>query len=230
MKIQFLASVALFATALSGCTAAQIAVPSDVAASTERLELDGIGGWQDGRFKLGASQGRFSRRALETRAFDTFVHKAGSGRFEVTGPELGGTASGDCRFSEREIDLDVAVVPDGRLAYRCLFHRNGRQVDGGLFLAEVPNGSGLLAGRTRAGELRIGPLSVDVRPIHHLAGGKVPAGTPLGYAFDVGGRQVGAVDLNGTTKTIYAPRQPGPVRDAVLVASLALSVFWDPGE
>jgi len=62
-----------------------------------------------------------------------------------------------------------------------------------------------------------------------MRGGSLPNGTPLGYSFDVAGRQVGAVDLNGRNKTIYAPRQPGPERDAVLMAALALSVFWDPG-
>jgi hypothetical protein len=73
-------------------------------------------------------------------------------------------------------------------------------------------------------------VKVGIRPIHHAASGGLPTGMPLGYAFEIAGRQVGAVDLNGTGKTIYAPRQPGPERDAVLMASLALSVFWDPGE
>ena len=86
-----------------------------------------------------------------------------------------------------------------------------------------------MAGRTRAGELRLGQLTVAIRPIHQAQGGGLPTDMPLGYAFDVGGRQIGAVDLNGTNKTIYAPRQPGSERDAVLMASLALSVFWDPG-
>ncbi len=60
-----------------------------------------------------------------------------------------------------------------------------------------------------------------------MAGDRVPAGTPLGYAFHLDGRQIGAVDLNGTDKTIYAPRA-GPEREAVLAAGLALSIFWDP--
>ena len=52
---------------------------------------------------------------------------------------------------------------------------------------------------------------------------------PLGYAFEANGRQVGAVDLNGTKKTIYAPPS-GPERELVIAASLALSILWDPGE
>ena len=73
------------------------------------------------------------------------------------------------------------------------------------------------------------PKPTGVPGLDTVLGGGLPTGMPLGYAFDVGGRQIGAVDLNGTNKTIYAPSRPGPERDAVLMASLALSVFWDPG-
>ncbi|HZG46496.1 MAG TPA: hypothetical protein VEZ41_09565, partial [Allosphingosinicella sp.] len=103
-------------------------------------------------------------------------------------------------------------------------------IRGGLLLKEVPTSRSILAGRTRAGELEIGDLTLQVRAIHDMEGGSVPTGTPLGYAFHLGGRQIGAVDLNGDNKTIFAPAAPGPAREAVLLASLALSVFWDPGE
>lgn len=229
MRIHLFASAFLASAALAGCSDARIAMPSDTMASTEVLRLTGMGGWQDGRFRLGQSEGRFSRRATETKLFDTFVRNAGSGRFAISGPELGGSAAGRCGFEQREVDARIAVLPTGRLTYRCQFDRDGRPVDGGLFLAEVPNGSGVLAGRTRAGHVQVGDLRVAIRPVHRAAGGGVPSGTPLGYAFELGGRQIGAVDLNGANKTIYAPRQPGAERDAVLMASLALSVFWDPG-
>jgi hypothetical protein len=227
---KLLAPALLLSAVLTGCTEARIATPSDLAANTEQLELSGMGGWQDGRFRLGSSEGRFSRRADQAKFVNTFIRNAGGGSFEVRGPEFGGTAGGRCGFDEREVDLGVAVVPNGRLTYNCEFHRAGQRLYGSLFVAEVPNGSGLLAGRTRAGELQIGDLRIGIRPIHHADGGGLPTGMPLGYAFDIGGRHVGAVDLNGTNKIIFAPRQAGSERDAVLMASLALSVFWDPGE
>jgi hypothetical protein len=229
MRIRFTSTALLACAALSGCAPARIALPSDVTANMEKLELTGMGGWQDGHFRLGASEGRFSRRATTTAILNTFVRNAGSGSFEISGPELGGSAGGRCGFEEHEIDAGVAVLPNGRLTYRCAFYRDGRPIPGGMFLTEVPHGSGLLAGITRAGDVQVGGVKLDIRPIHRLAGTSVPAGTPLGYSFDVAGRQVGAVDLNGLNKTIYAPRQPGPERDAVLMAALALSVFWDPG-
>lgn len=230
MRRFLLATVFLMPAVLGGCVSdARIAMPGDPKADTEVLKVAGMRGWQDGRFRLGASEGRFSRRATKTKVFNTFVRNAGGGSFEVMGPELGGTAGGRCGFDEREIDTGMAVVPNGRLTYNCVFHRDGRPVPGGLMLAEVPNGTGILAGRTRAGEVRLNQLTVAIRPIHRASAGGLPTGTPLGYAFDIGGRQIGAVDLNGTNKTIYAPSRPGPERDAVLMASLALSVFWDPG-
>lgn len=230
MHRSLLASAFLLTTVLAGCvSSARIAVPPDIMSSTEELKLAGMGGWQDGHFRLGASEGQFSRRSVRTKIMGALVRNSGGGSFEVTGPEVGGTAGGRCGFDEGEIDAKVAVVPNGRLTYRCDFHREGRPVDGHLMLAEVPNGRGIFAGRTRAGELRLGGLIVGIRPIHDSVGGGLPPGTPLGYAFLVEGRQIGAVDLNGTGKTIYVPRKKGPERDAVLMASLAMSVFWDPG-
>ena len=223
-------SIIAAASMLAACAAdSRIAMAGDILASTQELKLTGMGGWQDGRFKLGASDGRFSRRATQTTLLDTFVRNAGGGSFEIAGPEVGGAASGRCGYEEREIDAGLVTVPNGRLSYNCRFELNGTPVAGGLMLAEVPHGGGILAGRTRAGELRLGQQVVTIRPIHHARGGGLPTGSPLGYAFDLDGRQIGAVDLNGTTKTIYAPIQPGSQRDAVLLASLALSVFWDPG-
>lgn len=70
---------------------------------------------------------------------------------------------------------------------------------------------------------------IGIRSIHRFEGGKVPAATPLGYAFSVDGREIGAIDLNGPDKTVFVPRDPR-LREAVLAASLALSIFWDPGD
>lgn len=230
MRTMFFGATLVLASCLAGCASSQMAMPNQLVATTERLELAGMGGWQDGQWRMGGSEGRFTRRSTETKLFDTFVRKAGGATFDLAGPEIGGSIGGRCGFDELEIDLGTLAVPNGRLTYRCAFHRDGRPIDGGMFLAEVPNGSGLLAGRTRAGELQLAGLTLAIRPIHRAQGGGLPAGMPLGYAFDVSGRQIGAVDINGIKKTIYAPRQAGPEREAVLMASLALSAFWDPGE
>lgn len=229
MKVKLLIMGALAATTLTGCVReAQIAMPADLQASTERLEIAGMGYGERGDFTLGASHGQFTRLSLQTG--DGFVvDNVGRGRFEVAGPELGGRVSATCGFHERELDMGAVVATRDRLAYGCNFERDRVPLPGGLLLAEVPTSGSVLAGRTRAGELQIGDLRIGIRAIHDMEGGRLPSGTPLGYAFDIGGRQIGAVDLNGGDKTIYAPRAAGPEREAVLMASLALSIFWDPG-
>ena len=230
MRLTGKAAVAALTTLLlAGCIReAEIAMPSDLRSSLERIEVAGMGGGERGDFHLGSSEGRFTRRSIQTRAFDFYVRNFGGGTFAVTGAEFGGRLSGNCGFDESEFDTGIIVAPGERLAYGCEFQHDMDPV-GGLILTEVPRGRGLLAGRTRAGEARFGDVRLEIRPIHDMEGGRVPTGNPLGYGFFVAGRQVGAVDLNGLDKTIYAPRS-GPEREAVLAASLALSVFWDPGD
>jgi hypothetical protein len=232
--MRFLAVPALLgAVLLAGCVReAHIAMPADVAAGTERIELTGMGGWQSGHFKLGSSEGRFTRRASQTRAGigGAFVRNIGGGGFDVRGPEFGGGLAGTCGFHQTEVDAGIVVIPGARLAYGCEFDRDGLHLSGGLLLKEVPTSRSVLAGRTRAGEIQLGDLKLDIRPIHHMQGGGLPTGSPLGYAFDLEGRQIGAIDLNGPNKTVYAPRAAGPERDAVLTAAIALSIFWDPGD
>jgi hypothetical protein len=223
------AAMAALGLLLSGCVReAEIAMPSDLRAASERIELAGLGGGERGSFRLGGSEGRFTRKSVQEQYDDGYVRKSGGGSFTADGPEVGGALSARCAFDEAEQDSGILVHPIERLAYRCGFRR-GTEIKGELVLDEVPRGRGLLAGRSRAGFLDYDGRRIGIRAIHDMEGGRMPTGTPLGYAFDVEGRQIGAVDLNGGDKTIYAPRA-GPEREAVLAASLALSIFWDPGE
>lgn len=229
MRVKLLMVAAMATTMLTGCVReARIAMPSDLEARTERIELTGIGGWERGSFALGGSNGHFTRRSFEADD-GFFIDHIGTSSFEIVGSELGGHVRATCGFHEQQVDMGVLVATNARLAYGCEFERDRVRLPGGLLLAEVPTSRSVLAAPTRAGELQIGDVRIGIRAIHDMEGGRVPSGTPLGYAFDVDGRQIGAVDLNGGDKTIYAPRTPGAEREAVLLASLALSVFWDPG-
>jgi hypothetical protein len=229
-KMMMTGVCAVQALALSGCVGeARIAAPSDLVAATDRIELE-TGNGEQGRLRLGDSTGRFSRRALQESpdGFETFRY--GGGRFEIAGPEVEGRLSGRCAYDESERDYGVVAVAAQHFAYRCRFEREGHPVEAGLILEEIPSRPGhVLSGRTRAGEVHIDGAVVTIHAIHEMEGGRLPAATPLGYAFDVDGRQIGAVDLNGASKTIFAPRS-GADRQAVLAASLALSILWDPME
>ena len=220
------------ASGLAGCVEeARIAMPSGLAASSERVELTGMGGGERGRFRLGSSEGRFTRSSISA-GYDggPVVRNLGGGSFELAGPDVAGVLEGECRFDEAEIQAGSVSFPAERFAYRCRFRRDGRPIDAGLILEEVPARPGkLLSGRTRAGEVHMGGRVAEIRPIHDMAGGRLPTAMPLGYSLELDGRPLGAVDLNGPDKTIFAPRS-GPERELVLAASLALSVLWDPGE
>lgn len=231
-KLPNSAALALVAISLPGCIRdAEIAMPYQLAAVSQRLELTGMGGGERGSFRLGASSGKFTRSSYQHTSYDGFlVRNSGGGTFAAAGAEFGGELSGQCKFDEEERNAGIVVVPALRFAYRCRFQRDGQPIRAGLILEEVPRSPGkLLSGRTRAGELHIDDKVVGIRAIHDMKGGRMPTGTPLGYMFEVDGRQIGAVDLNGGDKTIFAP-QSGPEREVVLAASLALSILWDPME
>jgi hypothetical protein len=198
-----------------------------VAATTERLEVTGMGAGESGRFRLGGAEGRFTRSAMTERLHGGPVgRRYGGGRFDLRGSELGGQLAGRCSYNEEELDFGSIQLPAAPFAYRCGFSREGGQIAGALILEEVPSRPGkLLSGRTLAGEMHMGGTVLEIVPIHDIEGGRLPTGTPLGYSFAVDGREIGAVDLNGLNKTIFAP-QLGPEREAVLAASLALSVLW----
>lgn len=222
----------LAAVLLAACVRdARIAVPSDLAAVSERIELTGMGNGERGSFRLGASEGRFTRSSLQEGYDGGFLKRDfGGGSFEVAGPEVGGTLSGRCEHERTERNVGALVVPDQRFAYRCGFERDGRPIEAGLILEAVPSRPDkLLSGITRAGEIHLGGHVLGIRPIHEMEGGRLPTGMPLGYAFDLDGRSVGAVDLNGADKTIYVPPSE-PARETVIAASIALSILWDPGE
>jgi len=232
-RLKLALTAGALALSLGGCIhEARIAMPSELAAASERIELTGMGGGEHGRMRLGASEGRFVRRAMQgsTDPLGIGRHNYGGGSFDLTGPEVGGTLSSDCRYHEGELSLGVVTLPRGRFAYRCRFMHNGEPLEAGLILEEIPTRPGsFFSGRTRGGEIHIGDEVVTMRAIHDMEGGRIPTGTPLGYMFDIDGRRIGAIDLNGTDKTIFAPRS-GSERQAVLAASLALSILWDPME
>lgn len=230
MRTMLIPVAALAAAALSGCVReARIAVPSDVAASTERLELRGMGGGTRGSFRLGTSAGRFTRSSERAGAFGALlVTKGGGGSFAVSLP--GGELSGECGFREREVNAGPVSVTTRPFVYRCGFRRDGRPIDAELTIEESHVSAGaLLSKRERRGTLFFEGREIALRSLHRDAGGGLPTAAPLGYAFDGAGRQIGAVDLNCGNKTLFVP-SAGPDRDAAIAAGLALSILWDPAE
>ena len=208
---------------------AEIAVPSDFAATTERLELRGMGGGTRGGFRLAGTPGTFTRSAERLGLFDPLlVRRSGGGAFSLAASELGPELSGRCRYREREVNAGPVSVTPGRLVYACRFSRGGEPLAAELVLEDPASAFGTLHGRAeRVGRLHLDGREIGIRSLHRDRGGGLPAPTALGYMFDEDGRDVGAIDVNGGNKTLFLPRDPA-LREAVLAASLALAVFWDP--
>jgi hypothetical protein len=223
--------VALLAAPVSGCTTTHIALSPQLTATSEALPLTGMGYGETGRFALAGSSGAFERRALSSTSQAPFLDDGitqyrGGGHYSVSGADFAGTVSATCRYTEVELDTGAVTATLERFRYRCSFARDGRPIDAELRLAAVPRSPGkLLSAATRAGELRIGGQAMTIEPIHHAVETRLPSGNPLGYRFVRDGQDIGAIDLNGERKTVFAPRH-GPDREAVLIGSLALSILW----
>lgn len=214
-----------------GIREAQIAIPPELVSETEVLQVRGLGGGSRGSFTLGSSKGRFIRSAERLGLFDPLVvRNRGRSAFTARGPEVEGELSGRCGYSETQANLGDLTGTPKRLTYSCRFSRDGDLLAAELVLRETNESIGsLFSKRERRGSLYFEGARIEFRSLHRDRRGGLPMATPLGYAFYQGGRQIGAIDLNGSRKRIHAPTA-GPDRAAVIAASLALSVFWDPAE
>jgi hypothetical protein len=222
--------VCLLAAGLAGCTAARIDVPTALTANAQPIQLTGMGFGQRGSFQLGASSGTFVRHAMSAKDGPPFLSDDiksyfGNGSFEVTGSDFDGRVTGDCRYLEAEADTGPATITTVPFRYSCHFSRNGRPLPGRLLLHAAPRAAGPLMAETRVGTFEVGGRTYGIAPIHNSPQLTIPTAEPLGYRFVADAGDVGAIDVNGERKTIYAPAQ-GPDREPVLIASLALSVLW----
>jgi hypothetical protein len=216
---------------LSACTIREgrIAMPPELTGTTERLELRGMGGGTRGDFRLAGVPGSFTRSAERQAIFDPLLVKhRGGGSFNLAGSPLAPQLSGHCEYREREVNVGpISVTPD-RLSYYCMFKRQGQPLAAELVLVDPKPALGTLHGRAeRIGHLYVQGREIGIRSIHHDERGGLAGLTALGYMFEADGREIGALDVNGLNKTLYVPREP-ELREAVIAAGLALSIFWDP--
>lgn len=231
-RLAALAAFAFAGLSLAGCVReARIAMPSQLAASAERIELRGLGGGTGGSFTLGGEEGRFTRGAERLGIFDPLlVRHSGGGSFRIEAPGGGSELAGRCAYREGQVNLGPVSLTPQRLAYRCEFARGGRPIDAGLAIEDPQGAFGTLHGRSeRRGTLWFEGERIDVRSVHRDEGGGLPLPHALGYMFEADGVEIGAVDLNGGNKTLFVPHA-GKRREAVIAAALALSIFWDPAE
>lgn len=214
------------AMVLAGCSEAKLAVPSELHGTTEALPITGMGIGERGGFSFAGGEGRFTRGAERLALFDeALVRQSGGGSFRFA---RGGTVlEGACHYAEKSVTVGIISATTRPFAYECRIGRDGSQI-GELRIEEERGTTAAALGReARSGYVELDGVRLGITSIHRMAGGGIPTAAPLGYRFEEGGRAVGAVDLNGTTKTVHAP-PTGRTREAVFAGSLALSVLWDP--
>jgi hypothetical protein len=223
---QMLAVVAVFAAVVtSGCVrGAQIRVPEELAAQSDTLELKGMGGGRHGTFRLGPDTGEFIRGADRLGILDPLlIRNSGGGSFRIL--LAGQPLEGACSYRAEQLTVGVISAPTRPFSYQCRFSRGGRPLDAQLFVRAVPNAIGK---DERRGFLEFEGRRFTLQSVHRDIAGGLPTRAPLGYVFEVEGRPVAAIDLNGPNKTLHITR--GPERDAVIAGSLALAILWDPAE
>lgn len=212
---------------VSACTQAEIRVPSAVADGGARTEFAGIGGRPSGQFTVGSFSGKFTR-ALDRYSFDPVIERSGYSDFVIAGPEISSTIEARCDFREHAVDFGAIETTLRPLAYRCGFSAEGRTIPARFELREVVGGGSAIFRYERKGEIALGGEVLQFHSVHHLAGTRMPALTPVGYIFEQRGRPIGAIELTGRPALITAPGVDPGVARTMTIAALALATFRDP--
>jgi hypothetical protein len=134
-------------------------------------------------------------------------------------------------MAERTVTIGVVSFTPMRMAFRCTFTSAGQGSPVELEIQEAREGlGGMLMKKERRGVLKHGGRVLQVRSVHDLQGSTIQLGTPIGYMFEIEDRPLGTVEINGEPNIRLAPVLTPEDRNAVILASLALSLLWDPAE
>ena len=227
MKYAILAMTALAAITTSACaiTPAEMARPGALASATS-TPITGIGGGEKGAFAVGQNAGSFSRTATKLSVFDLFNMRDGGANFTLQGADFQNGLQVACTMRERSVTLDIVEFKPGPMALGCDV-RSGGQI--APVMLEVQEAAADFTNREqRRGRVMIDGAALDIRSVHEIAGSPLPTAAPMGYVFERNGVAVGGVDLNNGPAVFEAPGATVADRKAVLLAAVALSVFWDP--
>lgn len=221
------------ALALAGCQTlkalpqARMALPAELqgeaaARTLEPLPLQGLGGKSSGRLTVGDASGRFERSASRLALFDAALSfDRASARYTLQAP--GGPAlEADCQARRAEVQRGALALPARPFTVACDWQGGAR-----LTLDAQP----LAAGGTqeaRQGRFVNGSVVLELKSVHQLQGTRWPLAQAAGYLITHQGTPVAALELTGVTPQLLRPREPGPLRDAVTQAAVALALLWDP--
>ena len=122
----------------------------------------------------------------------------------MTGAEVGGALSGECRYAraEERTESDGWSIgaPTEPLRLTCDFVRDGRAI-GWLRLGAVAQAPALFQPEARVGEVEVNGTRLSLRSAHRMGERGMRVEDPIGYLLEAGdGVAVGAVDTNGFTR------------------------------
>ena len=226
----------LTALVLAGCAAiqpAQMALPPDLPARTEATTIAGMGGGTRGSFTVGAVVGNYARSATRLSFFDDLaVFDRGGAGFNATGLVADATVEASCKMRQTTVTIGIVGFSPKPLAYECDLRARGAPLSARFSLQESRDTLGQVTAQAqRRGPTEWDGVALTIRSVHTVQGSPLPLQAPIGYVFEQDGRAVGAVELNGLTPRLWLPpARDAKTRQAVLVAALALAVFWDPAQ
>ncbi len=228
--VSAIAAVMMFTA--TGCTsieAARMAAPAELSTTTERVPMEGIGGWNKGDFAFAGHDITFQRSESRLSFFNIVENRSGYTNFTMRGPAISDQIEVKCDMRERNITLgDVGFTPK-KMAYACDFASNGYPFPARFELQEVRDGlGGALNKKERKGEIALDRVILQVQSVHKLEGSPFEMASPIGYVFLQGGQPVGAVELNGTPVAFLPVTDDVVLRRAVVTGATALALFRDP--
>jgi len=230
MRLMFFA-LAAGAAALAACTSiqpARMVLPAGLSSSTEEVAIIGIGGGTKGTFQVAGHTGSFKRSESRLVIFDVLDSRSGGASFTLTGPMISDSIEADCRVREKNITLGVISFTPKKMSYQCDFTANGYPFPARFEVQEAREGlSGMLNKAERRGEIGLDRVVLSIQSVHAVEGSSINMATPTGYVFSLDGQPTGAVELNGTPR-VFLPIDDIAERRAVIAASLALALLWDP--
>lgn len=230
MKHAILAVAALAATSLSACAGLRPAEMARPAALETAMPtpITGIGGGEKGAFAVGQNAGSFSRSATRLSFFDLFSMRDGGASFTLQGADFQTGLQVSCVMRERTVTIDIVEFKPGPMALGCDV-RSGGQVAPAML--EVQEAAPDFTNREqRRGRVMVDGAALEIRSVHEMAGSPFPTAAPMGYVFERNGVAIGGVDLNNGPAMFEAAGASAADRKAVLLAAVALSVFWDPAQ
>jgi hypothetical protein len=216
---------ALMATlSLGACTSLPTAVvelPDSLAMATP-LTLEGPLGAARGDFRFGDLQGRFERQATRLDLFGRLAQDRALVNYTLQPDGL----RADCKLIANTATLGALQVPLKRADYACTFSRNGQPLQQRLDL----KAEGAAAGtrEERRGTFVAGNVKLEVQSLHRVQGSPLPLPAPVGYLVRHQGQVVATLDLNDLRPRLWQQTPDAAVSVAVLQASLALALLWDP--